>query len=317
MTVTDSSGTVVLTGPTGGLGLALIEPIARRRPERLVLLGRSTSALQGLAQQALEAGARAVSVVEADLSDLDAVARAGDQISDEAARTRAPITGLLLNAGIQLTDRRHTNAQGLELTFAVNVIAQHLLLRSTLEATAPGARAVLVSSGTHKGDWHSYGLVPAPRWQDPALLARPALAGTADEPNTGGRTYATSKLALVHLAHAWHRRHGDRLRINAFDPAMMPGTGLGRDLPRASLWAWNHLMPAMTFLPGWSTPRRSANHLTALALGDVHPDLSGGYVELGQVRRSSPESYDTAREQQLWEYLEGLSARPRSHQSQH
>ncbi|SDQ67233.1 KR domain-containing protein [Quadrisphaera sp. DSM 44207] len=90
MTATDITGTVLLTGPTGGLGRALLEPLARRRPEHLVLLGRSAAAMRDAARRASDAGARAVSVVEADLADLDAVARAGRRVSDLAERTGAP-----------------------------------------------------------------------------------------------------------------------------------------------------------------------------------------------------------------------------------
>ncbi|SDQ67215.1 hypothetical protein [Quadrisphaera sp. DSM 44207] len=206
---------------------------------------------------------------------------------------------------MQTTDRRRTSAQGLELTFAVNVVAQHLLLRSTLAATAPGAHAVLVSSGTHRPG-RSYGWIPRPRWEDPALLARPDPDDAPDERSAGARAYATSKLAGVHLVHAWAARVGGRMRVNAYDPGLMPGTGLARGQRGALLWTWNHLLPALTPLPGWTTPRRSAHHLTALAAGAAHPDLDGGYVELGRVGRSSAESCDAGREQRLWEVLEQL-----------
>jgi NAD(P)-dependent dehydrogenase (short-subunit alcohol dehydrogenase family) len=192
------------------------------------------------------------------------------------------------------------------------VVAQHLLLSTTLAATAHGAHTVLIGSGTHFGDWHSYGSVPPPVWQDPTLLARPDTGrderDAEDDGKAGPRAYATSKLAVLHLAHAWQARHGDR-RYNVFDPGLMPGTGLGRELTGAQLWAWNHVMPAMTFLPGWSTPRRSGEHLAALALGETHGDLAGGYVELGTLRKSSPGSYDLDHQQRLWDVLEELAVR--------
>lgn len=300
---------ILLTGPTGGLGRALLEPLARRHPAHLVLLGRSRGPLEGAAEVARSAGARAVSLVEVDLADLDDVARAGAAVTALVRGGVPPLTSLVLNAGLQMTDRRQVSAQGLERTFAVNVAAQHLLLRTTTAgATAPGAHAVVVGSGTHFGDWHSYGMVPAPKWQDPELLARPDTGDEASDAAAGGRAYATTKLAVLHLAHAWQARRGDRLRINVYDPGMMPGTGLGRGLTGVQELAWNRLMPTMTFLPGWSTPRRSAEHLAALALGQTHPDLRGGYVELGRARQSSPASYDLEQEQRLWEVLEDLTA---------
>jgi NAD(P)-dependent dehydrogenase (short-subunit alcohol dehydrogenase family) len=303
-------GTVLLTGPTGGLGQALLGPLARRKPTHLVLLGRDPVALEAAAQVARDVGAPAVTVVQADLADLNSVARAGRDVSELVQAGAPPLSAMVLNAGIQMADRRHTSAQGIELTFAVNVVAQHLLLSTTVAATAPGAHSVLVGSGTHFGDWHSYGMVPPPQWQDPTLLAQPDTEpigrGAGHLRRSGPRAYATSKLAVLHLAHAWQARQGDR-RFNVFDPGLMPGTGLGRQLTGGQLWAWNHVMPALTFLPGWSTPRRSGEHLAALALGEVHGDLLGGYVEIDKVRHSSPMSYDLAHQERLWEELHALA----------
>lgn len=309
MTATDSQMSVLLTGPTGGLGRALLEPLARRHPAHLILLGRARNPLEEAAETARAAGARAVSVVEADLADLDDVARAGEAVTALVRGGVPPLTSLILNAGLQMTDRRQVSAQGLERTFAVNVAAQHLLLKATAAATATGAHAVIVGSGTHYGDWHSYGMVPAPAWQDPELLARPDTDDGRTDATAGGRAYATTKLAVLHLAHAWQAHSGDRLRINVYDPGMMPGTGLARGLEGAQKFAWNRLMPTMTFLPGWSTPRRSAKHLAALAFGQTHADLRGGYVELGKERKSSPASYDPEQQHRLWEVLEDLTTR--------
>ena len=56
-------------------------------------------------------------------------------------------------------------------------------------------------SGTHYGVWHSYGSVSPPAWQDPELLAHPDGPDAHPDPKAGAR--ATSKLAVLHLAHAW------------------------------------------------------------------------------------------------------------------
>lgn len=303
-------GTVLLTGGTGGLGRALLEPLARRRPAHLILLGRSPEPLAAAARLARDAGARRVTQIPVDLADLESVAGAGRAVTALVLAGAPPLGALLLNAGLQMAHRRHTSAQGLELTFAVNVVAQHLLLRTTETVASTQAHTVLTGSGTHYGDWHSYASVPPPAWQDPAVLAHPdtdrdppvARADAKDGP----RAYATSKLGVLYLAHAW-QAHCRGRRFNVFDPGLMPGTGLGRELSGPQLWAWHHLMPALTFLPGWSTPRRAARPLADLALGDTHPDLKGGYVELDRARASSPASYDPAREQRLWQVLHDLT----------
>jgi NAD(P)-dependent dehydrogenase (short-subunit alcohol dehydrogenase family) len=310
MTVSDITGpaSILLTGPTRGLGRALVDVLARTHPTpSLLLAGRDPAAVAA----AVAAAGPAAAALPLDLADLRSVRAAAEAVVEQVgAGHRPPLTALVANAGVQIADRRHRSADGYELTFAVNVVAQHLLLRTLLPALAPGAHVVLLGSGTHWGGRRSMGLVAAPRWEDPADLARPGRGDDADQPVAGQRAYATSKLAVVLLAHAWQRRHGDRLRVNVYDPGLMPGTGLARDLAPWQQWVWHHLMPGMRILPGVTSAAVSARHLAALTLGHAHPTLRGGYVELGRVTRSSPASYDEVHENRLWKVLEELTAAP-------
>ena len=63
----------------------------------------------------------------------------------------------------QFVDRRRTGAQGYELTFTVNVIAQHLLLRGLEPLLARDAHVVLMGSSTHRGKKATFNLVPDPQ----------------------------------------------------------------------------------------------------------------------------------------------------------
>ncbi|HZG92642.1 MAG TPA: SDR family NAD(P)-dependent oxidoreductase [Pseudonocardia sp.] len=313
MTVSDITGSILLTGPTRGLGRALVGELAGRRPApSLVLAGRDAPAVDAAVAAARSAGAEAAPLA-LDLARLASVRdAAATVVGDVATGRRAPLTAVVANAGIQVTDRRRRSADGHELTFAVNVLAQHALLRGLLPALAPRAHVVLLGSGTHYGD-RSMGLVAPPRWEDPADLARADLGEDAGLPVAGQRAYATSKLAVVLLAHAWQRRHGDRLRVNVYDPGLMPGTGLARDMSAARQWAWRRVLPALRVLPGVTTPRASARHLAALALGEAHADLRGGYVDIGRETRSSDASYDLAREDRLWDVAEELTTTAAPH----
>ena len=299
MTGTDIT-TVLVTGPTRGLGRALVDVLAARSPRPpLLLAGRA-----GTAELAAATGARAVDL---HLDDLGAVARtAREVVATVRSGAVPPLGAVVANAGLQLADRRQRSADGHELTFAVNVLAQHQLLRGLLPALAPGAHVVLLGSGTHYGD-RSMGLVAPPRWEDPRELARADVGADAGEPVAGQRAYATSKLAVVLLAHAWQRRHPE-LRVNVYDPGLMPGTGLARAMSPARQWAWRRVLPVLRVLPGVTTPQASARHLAALALGDAHAELRGGYVDIGRETRSSPASYDRAAEDRLWDVAEELCA---------
>jgi len=314
MTVTDIS-TVVVTGPTRGLGAALVERLAASHPAPvLVLLGRAGAALETVADRARDLGARDVLAVPCDLASLAQVHRAAADVRTAVEEHRLPaLTGLVANAGVQSVDRRQRTADGFELTFGVNVLATHALVESLLPVLAPQAHVVLLGSGTHHGDHRSLGLVAPPRWQDPHDLARPD--GPGGDARAGSSAYATSKLAALYQAHEWDRRHGcgpRRLRFSVYDPGLMPGTGLARDFPALQRFAWSALMPVMRVLPGVTTPRRSSAHLADLVLGRRHGHLRGAYVFLGTPQDPSPASFDADRERHLWEVADELTSAART-----
>jgi NAD(P)-dependent dehydrogenase (short-subunit alcohol dehydrogenase family) len=312
MTQTDiTSPTVLLTGPTSGIGAGMLEHLTRHpsRP-RLVLIGRDRARTDAAVATARAAGLTAHGV-RADLADLATVSAALDEVRGLIADGRVgPIDAAILNAGAQFTDRRRRGAQGWELTFTVNVIAQHLLVRGIRPLLADDGHVVLMGSSTHRGKRASFNLVPDPIWQSPAELATamPAATGSerfADEREMGGVAYASSKLALVTLSHPWASRlAADGRRLNTYDPGLVAGTGLGRDMPGYMYWVWRRMMPAMSVLPGATTPSRSSRHAVELALGDAHRDLHGGYVEIGRETRAASSTRVESRQSQLWAWLE-------------
>jgi len=306
-----TSPTVLLTGPTSGIGAGMLEHLTRH-PSRpaLVLLGRDPERLDAAARRARDAGLVA-QAIRADLADLASTAEALDEVRDlvRAGRT-GPLDAAILNAGAQFTDRRRRGAQGWELTFTVNVIAQHLLLRGIRPLLADDGHVVLLGSSTHRGKRASFNLVPDPVWQAPAELAAAAPPATGDErPGSereqGGIAYASSKLALVALSHPWATRLAtEGRRLNTYDPGLVAGTGLGRDMPGYRYWVWRRLMPAMSVLPGATTPSLTSRHAVELALGDAHRDLQGGYVEIGRVTTAAPTTRIASRQAELWSWLE-------------
>ena len=131
----------------------------------------------------------------------------------------------------------------------------------------------------------------------------------ADERHQGGVAYATSKLALVTLAHEWAGRFASTgRRLNAYDPGLVPGTGLGRDLPGPMYWTWKHVMPAMSVLPGATTVSNTARHAVELAMGDAFPSVNDGYVEIGRLSEADPATFTKERRDQLWEWLQAAVA---------
>lgn len=304
--ITSTAPTIVVTGPTRGLGLEACRVIAERAPQsHLVLLGRGGAALDGAASE-LRERVSSVTCVAVDFADLGEIRSAARQVRDKVGTGACgTIDALVLNAGIQTVDRLHRTVDGLELTFAVNVVAPFLLMRELGDDLTRGANVVLVGSGTHTAD-RSTRLVAHPRWEDPADLARPGVDQNSAGKQAGQRAYATSKLAVNHLCHEFDRRSEGRWRCNIHDPGLMPGTGLARDMNALRRFAWHHVLPHLP-IPGTSTPQRSGRVLAEMALGLRYPELRAGYVDIDRITSASGESYDPAREARLWEVLESLT----------
>ena len=138
---------VVITGATSGIGAVAAERLAEMGA-RLVLVARDQGrAAAELARLRKKGPGVQHSMVEADLSRLEEMKRAGRQIAASEAR----IDVLINNAGA-LFGQRMVTADGLEMTFATNHMSYFVLtemLRERLIASAP-ARVINTSSDAHR-----------------------------------------------------------------------------------------------------------------------------------------------------------------------
>lgn len=296
--------TIVMTGASRGIGRVAAERILRRSPEtHLLVVARGTTGARLAAE--LGTGGRAVSHVEADLGSLESVRRAAIEIRERLDRgDLPPLRGFAGNAGIQYTNALTEGPDGLEATFTVNVLANHLFVRLLQDRFAAPARIVVTSSDTHFGDLrHNLGIVPGPVWRSPDVLAR---TGAFDRPGTaaGGRTaYSTSKLAAIYLVHEYARRLPAGIDAVAFNPGFVPGTGLARNAGALSRFAMRRVLPVMTLTPFATSQALAGGHLADVVLGTTEAP-NGSYVDRGRVVPSSEESYDPRRESELWEAAE-------------
>jgi protochlorophyllide reductase len=263
--------TIALTGATAGLGRATTAALlARPEVARVVLVVRDPARGAAVAAELDPAGQR-TAVVACDLASLASVDRAAAELA-----ARGDVDVLVANAGTQLTDADHVSADGFELTFAVNHLA-HWLLADRLRP----ARVVVVSSGTHAPEFTRKGPYPNPQWRPAAELATPgALPG-------GQVAYATSKLANALHVTALAAAGADAV---AFDPGLMPGTGLARDFGRVPRAVWDHVLPRLIpLVPFASTPARSGAALARLAVEGAAP---GSYWEVERLRPASAQARD-------------------------
>ncbi|OBF55682.1 short-chain dehydrogenase [Mycobacterium sp. 852002-50816_SCH5313054-b] len=297
-----ASGTVLITGPTGGLGRAATLAIAGRpaseRPD-LLLVGRPGRALTEVAKNARRAGAT-VHEIRCDLarlSDVRAAARTVRDLLD--AGTVRPLRALVANAGLGVADTHSASADGYELTFAVNYLAHAQLIGDLLDAFVPPARVVLIGSNTYwQNIFRRIMRVPSARWADPIDLARPPAPDVPSTFERCGIAYSNSKLAILYYAHELQRRAPAGVNVTVFEPGFMPGTGLSR----AHGAAVQRIGRIIERIPGVSSPSRSGPALASIVLDGRWAHLrSGAFVVKDQEREVKPFAQDPLREGRLWD----------------
>lgn len=304
MTPTPAARTFLMTGAGRGIGRHAALRLLEAAPDaHLVVLRRGDDDLVGALTAA--SGNPHVSTVRADLASIE---ETRDAAAAVAARLLAgelpPLAAYVGNAGLQVTSGNRTSADGHELTFAVNVIANHVALHELWDHLVAPVRVVITTSDTHFGDLrHNLGMVPAPVWRDPEELVRPGVGASSDTVRAGRTAYSTSKLAVVHHVHALARRLPDGASAYAWNPGFVPATGLARDASPIQRFAVRRILPLLTLTPLSVNAATAGSALADLVLGHIH-GATGSYVDLDHVADSSAESYDTAREDRLWDTLE-------------
>lgn len=294
--------TLLITGASRGFGRRAAERLLSDHPDLHLLVtargGRGDQLARELAERSNNPN---VTSVPCDLASLESIrTAAGTVMRMLNAGQIPPLRGFLGNAGLQMVSTTRTTADGFEMTFGVNVLANYLILRLLLSQFTTPSRIVIVTSDSHFGDFrHNLGMVPAPRWESADRLAAPGVGPKANSPREGRRAYATSKLALIHLVHALARRLPDDIDVYSYNPGLVPGTGLARDAGLLTRGLFRAVMPILRATPIATGPG-AAGDLLAAAVAGPRPGESGSYIDRGTIIPSSSESYDEAREESLW-----------------
>jgi dehydrogenase/reductase SDR family protein 12 len=202
--------TVVLTGPTSGLGRAAAGSFARMGA-RLVVVGRDAGRLEGTRSELVaECPDAQVTTVVADMSSLASVRAATAQILEHEPR----LDVIVDNAGAMFPERQVTS-EGFERTFATMVLGPFVLVSQLLPRLieSPDPRIVAVTSG---------GMYTQALPLDDLGFEQ----GTYE----GARAYARAKRAQVALVREWARRRPG-LTVNAMHPGWAATPGLEASLP--------------------------------------------------------------------------------------
>ena len=294
--------TCLVTGANRGLGKAVAIELARRGG-RVVMACRS-----GYPHAAEEvraaSGSAQVEMVYLDLADFESI----EGFTADMRRAGRSFDIIVLNAGIVPSRARRT-AQGFEEMFAVNYLANFLLVKRLLEngtiPARPASRAdnsshgrsekriprlVFVSSEVHRsappidfdrlGVFHEYGM-------------RAAMT-----------EYAVNKLLVSTFAVELSRRLQDDGRPQAAVHQLCPGP-INSDIAReAPVW----IMPLLKviFLLLFRSPRRAAEPVVFLCCSRAIDGRSGIYLHLMTEKVPSPRALDEEAGRRLWQASEGL-----------
>jgi NAD(P)-dependent dehydrogenase (short-subunit alcohol dehydrogenase family) len=283
--------TAIITGASSGLGLECARALLNSGPSWHVVMpvrdrSRGAAAVSQLGEP------QRCTVMPMDLASLTSV-RAF--VADIRGAAVPPLHAIVCNAGVQVVSGREWTEDGVEMTFGVNHLGHFALVQDLLGELAHPARILVVSSGTHDPGKHTG--MPDPDYTSAADLAYPV----AEQADDGRRRYTTSKLCNLLFTYELDRTLGDGVSINAFDPGLMPGSGLARDYPPLQRLAWRYLLPALRILPGVRSTRTSGRYLAALVNDARFDGVSGMYFDGLRPIRSSADSYDRDKAHDLWQ----------------
>jgi NAD(P)-dependent dehydrogenase (short-subunit alcohol dehydrogenase family) len=310
--VNSNRNVVLVTGGNSGIGFECARTIAREKLGVIIASRDRAASVAAVQRIVRETGNDAVSEMGLDLGSLAAV-RA---FAAELAARDVALHAVVCNAGLQFGGSApRLTPDGFERTFAVNHLGHFLLvnlLLSRLLAHAP-ARIVVVASGVHDPALRTG--MPHPDIRDLDTLAA---TGNPERNGFNGRlAYTNSKLCNVWFTYELGRRldaagiagKARPLSVNAFDPGLVPGSGLAREYPAALRWIWLRILPAVArvatrFTPGINPADKAGAALARLVVDPALARISGKYfpshARWGEAP-SSKESYDDARAAALWE----------------
>jgi NAD(P)-dependent dehydrogenase (short-subunit alcohol dehydrogenase family) len=293
------SDTVLITGGTTGLGYQCALKVARLQPQYLVIIASRSDATSAAATINKIHSQRNAIFLPLDLSSPTNV-RAFAASFIEASYP--PIIALVQNAGLQFPGALEKTPDGIEKTFAIAHVGHALLFNLLRPRLAPTARIVITSSGTHDPAQKS-GL-PDAKYTSGDELARPDPKTAATD---GRQRYSTAKLVNVMWTYALARRlKSTEMTVVAFDPGLMPGTGLAREYSPFLRFVWNHVLtrvlPVLRLLvsPNIHSAQESGANLARLAVGTDVKGVSGVYFEGDHEIKSSVDSYDEVKQEELW-----------------
>lgn len=274
--------TAVVTGGTSGIGREVALGLARMGATT-ILVGRGEDRTRAVAAEIahLAGNPRVEPLAVVDLAERREMVR----VSDEILR-RAPRLEVLVNNAGAIFTRREVTTDGLERTFALNVLAPFVLttrLGERLRTSAP-ARVIMVSSAAHRG----------------MRLDFDDLQGSREY--SGWRAYGRSKLALILLTRELARRWaGSGIGVNAVHPGFVR-SGFAQNTPGGF-----SILVRVSAAIGGRSSRKGAETPLFVATDPGLASTTGAYFSNRRPIAGSSASRDPATARRLYELCGSLA----------
>lgn len=270
--------TAVITGATSGLGEAAAVALAAEG-WRVLVVGRDAARGAAVAARA----GHGAEFLAADLFTAE-----GARALAAAVRARCPTLDLLVNNAGGSFARDARTADGVERTFALNVLAPFALTEALVDLLAASkGRVVNVATDVPKG----------------ATADLAAIAGASAGAGLGA--YTKAKLCVIGLTREQQRRYGPRgVTVVSLHPGIIPDTRFGAEMPGWVRAVGGFVARAFGMA---STTAQAAARYVRLATADV---VGGGWYRQDDAAPTAPpaQAGDDAFTADLWARLAAMSS---------
>ena len=273
-----SGKTILITGATSGIGKAIALKFAELG-FNLILIARNEEKTKKVIHEIAHVTQNInLKYYIADLSILNEVHKVGKVIASEN-----PIIDVLINNAGVYSVRRIETIEGNELTFATNYLSPFLLTHTLLPSLCNSEDALILNVSSSA---HFFGSV---HWNDLGIRKR----------WFGFKAYGQSKLLInLFTNHLARKLQGTPIRVNAIHPGIVK-TDLGGVKKKKSLKKSETLMNWILSKFG-ITPDQSAQAFVNIATKSKFIGISGKYLLLDKIVRSSLKSRIKKTQKKLW-----------------